>query len=223
MLSTNSTVQDVVSYADAVLDDKLETILLSGYSRFPVHEPHDPDSFVGLLLMKKVGGVPLLLVFHPHQMCIISLSSRDPPTNVPSAYASKKKIHLLTHAPSSPNTTSHAHSPFGLPALDPPQGTAKYKLLLGAGLFQNPVGLLVVGVITLEDIIEEYLSEEIVDETDRYEDNITQQQASRNTTAAVMRGCGDGERTPLAADARSIRSLSLNVGWRMGGYGSTRQ
>ncbi|KAJ7845955.1 hypothetical protein B0H14DRAFT_2584419 [Mycena olivaceomarginata] len=38
------------------LDDGLvETILLSGYySRFPVHEPHDPDSFVELLLIKKL-------------------------------------------------------------------------------------------------------------------------------------------------------------------------
>ncbi|KAJ7108333.1 hypothetical protein C8R44DRAFT_804026, partial [Mycena epipterygia] len=40
--------------ADAVLDDKLvEAILLSGYSRFPVHEPDDPDAFIGLLLVKK--------------------------------------------------------------------------------------------------------------------------------------------------------------------------
>jgi metal transporter CNNM len=48
--------QDVVTLsADAILDDKLvETILLSGYSRFPVHEPNDPDAFIGLLLIKKV-------------------------------------------------------------------------------------------------------------------------------------------------------------------------
>ena len=28
--------------------------VLSGYSRFPVHEPGKPDSFVGLLLIKKL-------------------------------------------------------------------------------------------------------------------------------------------------------------------------
>ncbi|KAJ6533629.1 hypothetical protein B0H19DRAFT_444462 [Mycena capillaripes] len=47
-------IKDVVTpSADALLDDKLvETILLSGYSRFPVNEPHDPGSFIGLLLIK---------------------------------------------------------------------------------------------------------------------------------------------------------------------------
>lgn len=29
--------------------------LLSGYSRFPVHEPGNPTAFLGLLLVKKVG------------------------------------------------------------------------------------------------------------------------------------------------------------------------
>ncbi|KAH9022658.1 hypothetical protein EDB84DRAFT_1564923 [Lactarius hengduanensis] len=41
-----------------------------------------------------------------------------------------------------------------------------------------------IGVITLEEII----AEEIVDETDRYEDNQSKRRAKRMTTAAVMRG-----------------------------------
>jgi metal transporter CNNM len=39
----------------AILDTTLvESLLLSGYSRFPVHEQHDPGSFIGLLLIKKL-------------------------------------------------------------------------------------------------------------------------------------------------------------------------
>ena len=38
------------------------------------------------------------------------------------------------------------------------------------------------------DIIEEIIAEEIVDETDRYEDNQSKRRAKRMTTAAVMRG-----------------------------------
>jgi metal transporter CNNM len=33
----------------------LVSSLMSGYSRFPVHEPDDPEAFIGLLLIKKVS------------------------------------------------------------------------------------------------------------------------------------------------------------------------
>lgn len=52
-----------------------------------------------------------------------------------------------------------------------------------------------IGVITLEDIIEEIISEEIVDETDRYEDNQSKRHARRITTSTVMRGIVERERS----------------------------
>ena len=41
---------------------------------------------------------------------------------------------------------------------------------------------------TCTDVIEEIISEEIVDETDQFEDNQSKRRAKRITTAAVMRG-----------------------------------
>ncbi|KAG1739572.1 hypothetical protein EDB19DRAFT_1710872 [Suillus lakei] len=56
-----------------------------------------------------------------------------------------------------------------------------------------------IGVITLEDIIEEIISEEIVDETDRYEDNQNQKRAKRMATSALMRGIVERERGSMRA------------------------
>ncbi|OJT12904.1 Protein MAM3 [Trametes pubescens] len=72
-----------------------------------------------------------------------------------------------------------------------------------------------IGVITLEDIIEEMISEEIVDETDRYEDNVSKRRARRMKNAAVMKGIveyrvggransiTDSDRTPLLSRNQS--------------------
>ena len=51
--------QDVLTLAtDRILDHNLlDHILLSGFSRIPVHEPGQKDNFVGMLLVKKVGSL----------------------------------------------------------------------------------------------------------------------------------------------------------------------
>ncbi|KAJ7252042.1 hypothetical protein C8J57DRAFT_1077753 [Mycena rebaudengoi] len=149
--------EDVVTLsADDILDDRLvESILHSGYSRFPVHEAGDPDSFIGILLIKK------LVRYDPSLALPVS---SFPLSILPAANPSISCFQALDYF-----QTGRAH------------------LLLITRTPGEPGGA--IGVITLEDIIEEILSEEIVDETDRYEDNVSKQHAKRVITASAMFGC----------------------------------
>jgi len=148
--------KDVVCLsADTVLDhDRVDAILRSGYSRFPVHEPGHPKAFIGLLLIKK------LLTYDPTKAFPVSCF----------------KLSILPEASPTINCFQ---------ALDYFQ-TGRAHLLLISRTPGKVGGA--IGVITLEDVIEEIISEEIVDETDRYEDNQSKRTARRMTTAAIMRG-----------------------------------
>jgi CBS domain containing-hemolysin-like protein len=55
--------QDVLTLGtDQRLDhETLDHILLSGFSRIPVHEPGQKDNFVGMLLVKKVSCTLIIL------------------------------------------------------------------------------------------------------------------------------------------------------------------
>ncbi|KIJ93591.1 hypothetical protein K443DRAFT_135002 [Laccaria amethystina LaAM-08-1] len=143
----------VILSADTILDHKaVDAILLSGYSRFPVHEPNNPFAFVGLLLVKK------LLTYDPSKALPVSSFQLS---ILPEALPSINCFQALDYF-----QTGRAH----LLLISRTPGTAG-----GA-----------IGVITLE--------EEIVDETDRYEDNQSKKRAKRATTAAIMRGIVERER-----------------------------
>ncbi|KIM81896.1 hypothetical protein PILCRDRAFT_821253 [Piloderma croceum F 1598] len=169
-------IEDVISLSsDTILDTKtIDFIMSSGYSRFPIHEPGKPFSYLGLLLIKK------LLVYDPTKALPVS---HFPLSILPEARPSINCFQALDYF-----QTGRAH----LLLISRTPGIA------GGAL----------GVITLEDVIEEIISEEIVDETDRYEDNQSKKRAKRITTAAIMRGIVERERSGSHVSAERTPLLS---------------
>ncbi|TFK81680.1 DUF21-domain-containing protein [Polyporus arcularius HHB13444] len=132
---------------------------------------------VDWLLRSGYSRIPVHKPGHPLTfigiLLVKMLSVYDPASAIP---VSEFPLSLLPEAPPTINCFQ---------ALDYFQ-TGRAHLLL---LSRTPgVEGGAIGVITLEDIIEEIISEEIVDETDRYEDNVSKKSARRRRNASVMKG-----------------------------------
>jgi len=123
--------------ADDVLDeDTMDVILSQGYSRIPIHAPHNDQDFVGMLLVK------MLITYDPEDCKPV----RD------FALATLPETRAETSCLDIVNFFQEGKSHMVLVSDNP---GADHGAL---------------GVVTLEDVIEELIGEEIIDESDVFID-----------------------------------------------------
>ena len=156
--------------ADAPLDRKLlERIIGAGHSRIPVYEHGEKRNIIGLILVKE-----LILLDQSKKMKIRNCLLRDvdfivadtPLYSVMELFRLKRRhMAVLTRG-----LEGSVHSvQGGATVLEMAEHTEKVaRSSMGA---TNTGAFDVVGVITIEDVIEELLNVEIIDETDVYIDN----------------------------------------------------
>eukprot|EP00803_Ostreobium_quekettii_P005324 evm.model.scf_2114.3 EVM.evm.TU.scf_2114.3 scf_2114:20757-27366(-) len=136
---------------DAVLDEKtLREILAKGHSRIPVHRPGNRKAIRGLILVKE-----LLLTSTTKGAKVSDCNLRDLPC-LPHEMPMYRALEVFRECRI--HMAVLCQSEAGDGTGDDPAGKSA---ALGEPL----------GIITLEDVIEELLQEEIVDETDQFVDN----------------------------------------------------
>lgn len=215
------TVADVLTPAEdvfcldvaAVLDrPTMKLCLRKGHSRVPLYEG-DRGNIVGLLLLKQ-----LILI--------------DPDDGVPvrALISKKKKAHKVRVSP-----PLYVSADTALSELLNEFKDGRSHMALVYDDINKPDGeRTFLGAVTLEDIVEEILAEEIIDETDRYVDNVSKQPVLERgpdgrlvrhaTVLAKQRLTGTGTillkeidvqalKSPLAAKVSSaLNQLSVSSG-----------
>jgi CBS domain containing-hemolysin-like protein len=129
-----------LSTNDIMNEELVDKILTAGYSRIPIHLPIEKSNFIGMLLTKR-------------------LITYDPEDALP-----VKELVISTLPETSPDTSCLDILNFFQ------EGKSHMALVVSANETENGGENGAIGVITLEDVIEELIGEEIIDETDVYVD-----------------------------------------------------
>ena len=132
--------------SDSTILDKtnLEKIWLSGFSRIPIYKSKDRHHILGFLLTKA------LIVVNPEDKISIKTLQRREPIFVRSSLPLLDMLDLFK--------ASRCH--LALVSIEPVQSLSLMSTE------RNLFGDKIVGIITLEDVIEKILQEDIIDETD---------------------------------------------------------
>ncbi|KAL3139247.1 hypothetical protein ABBQ32_006013 [Trebouxia sp. C0010 RCD-2024] len=191
--------------ADAILNiDTLSELLASGHSRVPVHVPGNRQAVIGLVLVKELvlidmfANIPvsalsmrpiphlradtamydLLKLFQTGRTHMVMLTRPPPGAKLLAAQAAGAAASRADLAVSiEPDTIRRAAE------------EASQRSVSGTAAFAREEGTPPVGIITIEDVIEELLQQEIVDETDTHVDNMRLQKvpvSQRGVSAVRM-------------------------------------
>ncbi|CAL5220421.1 g2433 [Coccomyxa viridis] len=189
--------------ADAVVDEAvLLAILESGHSRVPVHKPGSREDVIGIIIVKE-----LILVEKEAGVRVGDLKLRSAPQMKSDTRlydmlrlfeTGRCHLAVLVQAPGKPVVTGPktprnkavdvsigaASQTNGSPEerikllVAPSEGEAAASAAPAKTNFPEVPEGRPLGIITIEDVIEELLQQEIVDETDRYVDNLRLQRVN---------------------------------------------
>lgn len=177
----------MVSLTDKLNYDTLKAVYESGYTRVPVYHIRR-STVVGLLFAKD------LILVDPHDeipvAALLALCAR--PQQVHVALASTKldamlqkvqgsRMHMwfiTSHRPALARRLDAAAGAAGVPPSGAPAASPPPEHRQAA---EN-----VVGIVTMEDILEELIQDEIVDETDRITDNKTKRRVAEHLLLARL-------------------------------------
>jgi len=157
--------------ADAKMDaETMDWILSTGYSRIPVRGAQ-PGTFLGNILIKR------LLKLRPEDETPVS----------------ELELHPILHV----SATCHLYELLDIFQTGRSHMAAVYRE--GVELTDRdrpPADAEAIGILTLEDVIEELLKEEIVDETDQYVDNAMQTGDAREVRGTTFSPFALNDATP---------------------------
>jgi Mg2+/Co2+ transporter CorC len=137
-----------VMSADQVMDVKtMNEILSKGYSRIPIHTPGNREDFIGMLLVKT------LITYDPEDALPVNAFTL---ATLPETKPGTSALDILNYFQESPSLSHCANN------------RGKSHMVVVSETPGSDHGAL--GVVTLEDVIEELIGEEIVDETDVFVD-----------------------------------------------------
>ena len=150
---------------DTLLDRKtMQKILNETHSRFPVFEPKRPNEFVAMVIVKQ-----LILCDPDDPVTLRSLWEEHSPAMKPISYVAKD-LPLYDLLNQFQTGKSHLSVVMEGPTVNTLSVPTVYQSADMANDGNKHPDSKIIGIITLEDVIEELIQEEIIDESDVYID-----------------------------------------------------